>query len=130
MLENIHEKRFIGRNDNDSFTTKMSIQEFHKAVEKHNKGNIISPYFPTKKNLKSYLNSLRKMRAYLLKAEQDEIDKALKNIKDKFSPKLDVFDKQIKKLDSIIFLEQELGIKVCKPRNKSKPKSLEASSSS
>ena len=135
ILENINEKRFIGRNENDSFTSNMSVTEFKEAIQKHNDefsigvDYIIEPEFPKKNAQHQYLASLRRLEASILNLEQKQIEEEVKKITDKFSDKLKWFEKQIRKLESIIFLEEEFGIKIPKKR-KPKPSSSEESSHS
>lgn len=110
MLPKIkNDERFIySTEDQKPFTQKMSVEEFDKAFV--GKSYIIEGCLPTSNHRKKYLKKMCYLLSLLELKEKEELDEAIKKIKHSHALLKDPLERQIKKLDSLIFLEEEFEL--------------------
>lgn len=75
----------------------------------------------SKQQKQEHLNRLRRMRAYLEECEKNEIQQSIREIKNKSKERKDLLDEEIKKRESLLFIEKYYSVTL----GKLKPETLE-----
>jgi hypothetical protein len=109
-----NEERFIYPSDEidkKSFSYHLSIDEFNNAFEKGRIFEIEANIPESDERIgirKAYVEKLQLMKHYLSLSQDEEI----KKIRDIYKPKFYNLDEEIKKLESLIYVEELLVIKI------------------